>query len=67
MGEIVRLFYKCSEILIIIIIIEVEISLRRRQRCLSTRLRDGIVMESTGNRELPSEIDISKLVCITQY
>ena len=37
--------------------IEVEISPQRRKRCLSTRLCDGIVMESTGNRELPSEID----------
>ena len=37
--------------------IEVELSPQKRKRCLSTRLHDCIVMESTGNRELPSEID----------
>ena len=37
--------------------IDIEISPQRRQRCLSMRLRDGIVMESTGHRELPREVD----------
>ena len=37
--------------------IDIEISPQRRQRCLSVRLHDGIVMESTRHREVSSEVD----------
>ena len=36
--------------------IGIEISPQRRQRHLLVRLRDGIVMESTGHREVPTEV-----------